>query len=140
MPRFVALLAMLVIAQHAVVAEEPTPSPLQSLEKSLKMGRYRALKSRCEALAESSRRAECLRTLETCTEPGAQAVSAECLHTLLALDSQRVCGSDDLKSDRTACLERRMDALTKELAQLRRDLPKMIEDSLRQAMEPRLHQ
>jgi regulator of replication initiation timing len=58
---------------------------------------------------------------------------------LRRLSRDALCSADDFEKDKVACLERQVDALTRELADLRRDLPRLIEEGVQRAMEPRLH-
>jgi hypothetical protein len=138
MTRFVVLLAILVVTQPAA-AQGPDLSMRQQLERLLERGQYQALIRSCGALPDDARRAECLRALEACSRPGEQAASADCVRTMWTLRYEEICNTDELKGDKVACLERKVDALTRELAQLQRDLPRLIEEGIRAALEPRLH-
>jgi hypothetical protein len=91
----------------------------------------------CGRLDDGDRRAQCLRDIESCTWP--LGASTTCAGVLRRLSRDALCGAEDLKRDKVACLERQVDALTRELADLRRDLPRLIEQGVQRAMEPRLH-
>jgi hypothetical protein len=65
---------------------------------------------------------------------------AECMRAWAVEQAiAEICNTDTLKNDKVACLERRVEALTRELSNLRRQIPRMVEEGIRKGLEPRIH-
>lgn len=97
----------------------------------------------CSNLYNSLERMECIdrrSALLRCETLQDDALQAKCLRSIAPLrPAPDVCDTKALKKDRVACLERRLQALDRELAQMRHDIPRLVEEGVRAAMRPRVH-
>lgn len=65
---------------------------------------------------------------------------AECLNAWRVQHFiNNLCDTDSLRNDKMACLERKVEALNTQLAGLRRDLPRLIDERVKYALQPRVH-
>ena len=114
-----------------VCALAPGPAPAQDCSGIADPDQQQ----RC--LAERARHriseVECLLDLD-------MANAVECMRALrMEQNMARLCDTDELKADKAACLERKVEFLTRELFNLRRDLAGLIKQGVREALEPRVH-
>lgn len=101
----------------------------------------------CQAIADPELRADCAirearraLMLQTCEIADNQLTRAQCMRAeVLQFGIDNVCASGALSTDKVACLERKVEILTRDLADLRRELPRLIEQGVREALEPRVH-
>jgi len=98
----------------------------------------------CSHLLDRQQRADCERTqslFQDCARlpPGPSRLA--CLRGAIApAEAARIeCTKQPRTSDKMACMQANIDALRRELKELRRQIPALIEEQLKAAMEPRLH-
>jgi hypothetical protein len=143
MIRSAALLVFL-LAMHGPAAaqapSEPDPTDIEALEglraeeDAARVRRRVLAEFWCRRIEDSGRRAECDRVVDACRLPDGTP-GMECLAVRWMLRRDEVCLADELKADRVACLERRLDAMIEKLA----DLPELIDRRIREVFRPRLH-
>jgi hypothetical protein len=139
MKRFAALLVILVGVQQPAATQGPDWAVPSGPEFSQR-AKERLVESWCGTPDKGGKRDECARAIEACAAPGALlGFDAMCVRTLWASSVDVVCAAPELKDDKVACLERRVQVLSGQLAALTRDLPKLIDERVKQALEPRLH-
>jgi len=131
-----AMLLLVVMSQPALAQDCTDVTDDTQLAECLNR---RVQQARCNALVDAKHRAQCL-LRGPCIALTDDSQRVQCLRAVLALPTrEELCNTDVLKADSVACLELRVDSLAKELWELRRALPGLIEAGVAAALQPRVH-